>query len=45
MKKFPIALALTDTQIAASAFADPQQIDPNMPGMASTITAIRPVQP
>ena len=35
MKKFPMILALTGTLIAASAFARPQQMDPNMPGMAS----------
>ena len=33
MKKFPMILALTGTLIAASAFARPQQMDANMPGM------------
>lgn len=33
MKKLPIMLALTGMLIAASAFARPQQMDPNMPGM------------
>ncbi|KZC15710.1 copper-binding protein [Rhodanobacter sp. FW510-R12] len=34
MKKQSIALAITAALIAAPVFANPQQMDPNMPGMA-----------
>ncbi|TAM64223.1 MAG: copper-binding protein [Rhodanobacter sp.] len=44
MKKFPMILAFTGTLIAASAFASPQQMDPNMPGMAGMQHAAKPAE-
>ncbi len=45
MKKFSMILALTGTLIAASAFARPRQMDPNMPGMTGMTGMQHPTKP
>lgn len=44
MKKTLMILTLTSTLFAASAFATPQQMDPNMPGMTSMQHDAKPVE-
>lgn len=44
MNKHLIALVLTGTLIAAPAYASPQQMDPNMPGMAGMQHDARPAE-
>jgi Cu(I)/Ag(I) efflux system protein CusF len=44
MNKHLIALALAGTLIAAPAFASPQQMDPNMPGMTGMQHDAKPAE-